>query len=366
MFIKKITLSTVKSPEDYKQKFLELKKKLTDETKNFKNVDLAAYNKILKQNNPYFKMIQILKDKLKTEYITNAYIKMRELLVHFGNKLNFNQCMHAAEFPGSFIKCIEYYCNENKLTYSWHANSYLKLKNSKSFYLDDKFQLYKNNPNKWLFGAFNDGDITRLDNLRSLKQDLTVLCNIAGTASTVSNGNAGVIGTAGVTFVTGDAKVILGTTEDDWDNEELTNTAVIYSETILALSLLNTNGSAIIKFFTFCDIKTLYIIYNIFNHFEEVYITKPITSRPANSEMYLVCIKKNKDFNEEFLYDVLNCPFIKIPDISIPNEFLQSIYKIEEELITTQISALKKNLTLEVIKYNNEIEDWLKINFATP
>ncbi len=344
----------------YIDKFTNLKTLLNNEKSNFNKISsLKEYERVLKLNNPYYEMIQILKEKLNNPYITNAYIKMRELLIYFKNKFNFVNSMHVAEFPGSFIVCIGDYCKENNIQYSWLANSYKDEKGKNSYYLHDTFKLYEKYPNNWLFGAFNNGDITRLDNIRSIKQDI-----LQRNAMDVATNAA----TNVVSFLTGDAKVILTNDENgkspNWDNEEQDNANVIYSETLLALTLLSIGGSAIIKFFTFCNKETIYIIYNISKYFNETYITKPITSRPANDEVYLVCLNKNKDFDEEFLYQVIDSPFIQFPDnLKVPDEFIKFLYEIEEELINKQIDALKFNLSLKIVEYDKKIiDDWMNVN----
>lgn len=341
MFVKKLFIDKTVEESSYTENFTLLKKKLNTEKDNFKNVSLKDYEKVLKQNNPYYELVQILKKKLNNQYITNAYIKMREIIIYFQDKLPLTKDVtgfHAAEFPGSFIICFQDYCKEKKINYTWLANSYID--NKKSNYLNDRYGLFKEYPTNWMLGAYGNGDVTRLDNIRSIKQDIT---------------NFPII-------FTGDAKVVI---DDNWDNEEIDNIAVVYSETLLALTLLKMKGSAIIKLFTFCEEDTIFTIYNIFKHFDETYITKPLTSRPGNDEVYLVCIGKNKEFDESALYEISDCPFVKVPKADVPGGFVKTLYKIQEELINDQIEALKKNLSLKIISYDkNVIDDWIKVNYG--
>ncbi len=377
MFVKSVTtVSTTITDSvynEYIKKFSDLLEEKLKVEEGFNHVPLPKYEEILRVNNPFYKMAQDLRKQDK--HVTNAYIKLRESLVEM-EKYNFvfNNCFHMAEFPGSFIICMEKYCKQKNLPYNWNANSYMRSANTESLYLDDYFQLYKNNPTKWIFGAFGDGDITRLDNIRSIIQDLSRI-------------------SPSISFITGDAKVVNvnpHTKEVNWSTEEEDNVIVLYSETILALSLLAMKGSAIIKFFTFFKPETIYVLYNISKYFETTLITKPVTSRPANSEVYLICINKNKEFNTDFLFyagmrsDTDNSiktgsgnnddtctsntislntesPFIQLPrNIKVPDDFIKKLYDIVHELFESQMVALKTNLSLKVIPYEKSIiDDWL-------
>ena len=97
--------------------------------------------------------------------------------------------------------------------------------------------------------------------------------------------------------------------------------------------------------------------------FEQVLIVKPISSKPANSETYLVCIgykKKPSAFQQRTLINYMNyikklnnkngCPslFTNI----IPSELLTEITKISIELSERQIIHIKNNL-----EYYNTYKD---------
>ena len=73
---------------------------------------------------------------------------------------SFNMC----EFPGSFIKCIDYYIKTKRsnINYDWMANSLFSTDDS---IIGDYYNMYKNNKNKWLFGEDKTGDITKIKNM---------------------------------------------------------------------------------------------------------------------------------------------------------------------------------------------------------
>jgi len=75
---------------------------------------------------------------------------------------------------------------------------------------------------------------------------------------------------------------------DSSRQEELTLTMVV-SEIAAGLSILKPNGKLVIKTFGFQTLPTRFMLKFLFNHFEKLTVLKPILSRPASAERYLVC-----------------------------------------------------------------------------
>jgi len=108
-------------------------------------------------------------------------------------------------------------------------------------------------------------------------------------------------------------------------------------------------------------IKLLYLI-NIF--FDKVYITKPLTSRPANSEKYIVA-KNFLGISNEYitqLHDIVNLwdivanssLFINdIFDMDIPELFLQKIKEYNTHNYKVQIDNINK--TLDIINSQSDL-----------
>ena len=99
--------------------------------------------------------------------------------------------------------------------------------------------------------------------------------------------------------------------------------------------------------------------------FNTIYITKPLTSRPANSEKYLVC-KNFKGFNESIFNNLLDNLhewhnnesddiLYDIEGIDIPSSFLYHISSFNSYLLENQIKNILK--TLIFIKINIECEE---------
>jgi 23S rRNA U2552 (ribose-2'-O)-methylase RlmE/FtsJ len=76
-----------------------------------------------------------------------------------------------------------------------------------------------------------------------------------------------------------------------FDEQESLSLPLIEAEVCVGISALALGGCMVINFTTFFMDATKALIEWMYS-FEEVYIYKPCTSRPANSERYVVCLRK--------------------------------------------------------------------------
>jgi 23S rRNA U2552 (ribose-2'-O)-methylase RlmE/FtsJ len=82
----------------------------------------------------------------------------------------------------------------------------------------------------------------------------------------------------------------------NFNNQELNITKLLYGQICYALSMQKQGGSFILKVFDCYMEHTVDLLYILSAFYKNVYITKPQTSRYANSEKYVVC--KNFLFND--------------------------------------------------------------------
>ncbi|AAK85626.1 hypothetical protein [Epiphyas postvittana nucleopolyhedrovirus] len=76
------------------------------------------------------------------------------------------------------------------------------------------------------------------------------------------------------------------------NEQETINRALILRETQLALICLRVGGNCVLKVFDAFHNETLDVLERFARHFARWRLFKPPSSRPANSERYLVCINK--------------------------------------------------------------------------
>jgi len=97
----------------------------------------------------------------------------------------------------------------------------------------------------------------------------------------------------------------------DFNNQEMNITKLLFAQMCYALCLQKHNGSFILKIFDCFMEHTVDILYILSAFYETVYITKPKTSRYANSEKYLVC-KNFLLFDDSSVFPCLKMAFQKM------------------------------------------------------
>ena len=76
---------------------------------------------------------------------------------------------------------------------------------------------------------------------------------------------------------------------NNFNGQELNSCQIIYSEIVIALNILDYGGCFIVKVFDLFSITSCQMLSLVIENFEKINIYKPETSRPANSEKYLIC-----------------------------------------------------------------------------
>ncbi|XP_067142705.1 cap-specific mRNA (nucleoside-2'-O-)-methyltransferase 1 isoform X1 [Centruroides vittatus] len=143
-------------------------------------------------------------------------------------------------------------------------------------------------PHYGVNGLEGDGDIYVSENLREFRR--FVLENTDG---------------KGVHFVMADG----GFSVEGRENlQEILSKRLYLCQFLCALSILRTGGHFICKLFDVFTPFSVGLIYLVYHAFQHICIHKPNTSRPANSERYIICknrLENTKDIHD-YLYEV-NC-----------------------------------------------------------
>lgn len=92
---------------------------------------------------------------------------------------------------------------------------------------------------------------------------------------------------------------------NDFNNQEKTSFQIIFSEITTALAIQKKGGTLVCKVFDLFTIFSVQLIYLITLLYEEVGFFKPSTSRPANSEKYLVA-KKFRGITPHLLHSMFH------------------------------------------------------------
>jgi len=283
------------------------------------------------------------KSVAKYKPLSRSYFKMIELieLLHLTPTERTIRSFHLAEGPGGFIEALAHIrgCKEDK----YYGMTLLDDKN------DDNIPAWKKsnhflNENRNVFietGEDKTGNILSLENLKYCKEKYGSSMN----------------------FITADGGFDFSL---DFNNQEQNMCRLLFAQICFALCLQAEDGCFVLKIFDCFTEATLDMIALLSSFYKKVYITKPNTSRCANSEKYVVC--------KGFLYNGSSCfyPFILklfkqiislppntvihrlLPTYSIPYYFLTKIEEYNSIFGQQQIENIHYTLSLMESKPKQE------------
>ncbi|CAG4971708.1 unnamed protein product [Colias eurytheme] len=168
----------------------------------------------------------------------------------------------------------------------WAAKGFgFTLKGANDFKLAD---FYAGTPETFntFYGVKNDGNIFNPANLMSLKDFVLNQTDDIGVHFLMADGGFSVTGQENL--------------------QEILSKQLYLCQCLAALMLVRTGGHFVVKLFDVFTKFSVGLIYIMYRCFEKVCIFKPVTSRPANSERYLVCMWKKfgTEAAETHLYSV--------------------------------------------------------------
>jgi hypothetical protein len=148
------------------------------------------------------------------------------------------------------------------------ANSLIRAIDGKKDPTGDRYGIFENNRDHWVMGERHNGDVTDIDTIEIIEDQLFSV-----------NPN-------GVDLYTSDIGIDVS---DDYKHQEELNTLENLGQIILGLKLLKQHGNMFIKVYTYFTDYNLSLLVILRLVFDFMYIAKPLTSKPTNSEVYLVC-----------------------------------------------------------------------------
>ena len=119
------------------------------------------------------------------------------------------------------------------------------------------------------YGILNDGDITKRENLLAFQKYVFEVSNKCGVALVMGDGGFSVSGQE--------------------NSQEILSKQLILCQFLCATSILHEGGNFLCKTFDLFTIFSVNLIYLMYRCFYRISIVKPCTSRPANSERYIIC-----------------------------------------------------------------------------
>lgn len=290
--------------------------------------------------------------------LSRSYFKLWEIIKDFhliNKKIKYN-ILCLAEGPGGFIEAIINYRKKLNMVDDITA---ITLKSSNKdipgWKKANKF-LMNNSNIKVTYGKDNTGDLYKIENIIYLKNRLK----------------------HSIDFITADGGFDFSV---NFNKQEELSYKIIFCEIVTALSTQKKGGCFVCKIFDSYTPITIKFLYILYNSYEKVYITKPFTSRPANSEKYIVCEDFKSIDNSMInllLYYIKYWSYYSknnyknfLSFIELPYTFVKKINIFNNILTTKQIGNIEKTLLFtkkidetqidEITKTQTKIAiDWCK------
>ena len=317
----------------------------------YKNkIDEKEYNKAWDNYKKYsneFELVHTscIKNKINNSIayyipLSRSYFKLWEIISDY-QLLSYQHSIstaHIAEGPGGFMESVVNYRKKmgfyNEKIYGITLRS--TEKEIPGWRKSDKFLKY--NPNvSILYGADNTGNIYKLPNILDFQKK---------------------VGPNSCELVTADGGFDFSI---DFNKQEQLSYQLIFCEIIAALSVQKIGGSFICKFFDTYSMLTIKYLWLLNVCYESVIFTKPLTSRSANSEKYIVAYKFRgiDDFYLQQLFSVVdqwnyidpNLFVVDIFNYPIDDSYLNIIRNYNNSMILSQTYNIIR--TLHLIKMNS-------------
>ena len=273
--------------------------KLNDEVNAAKSklddIPSNVFSNLTRELDTYARLRGIVVKNYNMENATNAALKMYELIYQMdlltngptkeGNCLPVVNAFCNAELPGAFIIAINHFMKTKCVStqFDWLASSYLPeaaMQAGNATILEDKFKIYERNRLHWLMGPAPNG---LPDGETPVTGDVTdpMVINTLGNAA-----HQRFATNDGANLYTSDVGIDIA--KEKLNQQEELTAFVNMGQILTGLLGLAIGGHFVTKQFTFVTPFSRSLIAIVASLFEETYITKPKTSRPTNSEVYLV------------------------------------------------------------------------------
>jgi len=329
---------------------------------NNKRGYLLTWEQLTNQIDTFKNLKYILKREYNAEMVTNAWIKMYEMLNMFPDLLPNSpvvKTFHLCEAPGAFISALNHFVSNRNQKLDWYAQTLkaTRIGSDTDWALEDHYGLIATYPNRWIFGdpkIDDSGNITH-SNIIKFYANNPLLKNID--------------------FMTADAG--LQCEPNELNEQEAFLGKINMGQIICILACLPIGKTAIFKtFLPMSEPLTISMMYLVTHLFASVTIVKPSTSHSLNSEIYVV-LRGYKGIEQnmlEVLYAMLDDPKITSKTLVCPQidmSFFGSYMSSVGLFIDRQIQSLSRNYYYyynfdQITNFqkitNTYTDDWLRLN----
>jgi len=297
------------------------------------NIGVTLHNPISRSFFKLYEMIQdldLLEFNNKPKQIPNS--NEAAIHTHHSQSLHLTEkkgtskliILGLAEAPGGFMESI-----------------YTYRKKQKCFNQDEYYTMSL---------ISEDKDVPSLQSLKDIIVDnkLTLIDGVDGTGSLYNYKNIQHLRTV----LPGKADIVTAdggfNFYEQYNYQEQLSYKLIFSEIIGALYVVKKGGHFVLKIFDIFTDNTIHLIYFLSKFFKDVYIIKPFSSRPANSEKYIVS-KGFLGIDEAYMSTLLET----LLDWNVLNhngKYVQRIYTIKKNKVYKKIKWAICNYNMMFVK----------------
>ena len=196
-----------------------------------------------------------------------------------------------AELPGAFLIGINQFARQLPAALDWVASSYVprvRSAGADATILDDQYGLLAGNPDRWLVSAApaSAAPASAAVMQEQYNGDMTDPAMVEAAADMVRARFVGPTG-RGASLYTSDAGIDVSA---DYNGQEASTAVLNFGQVLCGLLALAPGGSLVTKQYTFTLPLNRQLLIVLAASFEALLVVKPRTSRPANSEIYIVGI----------------------------------------------------------------------------
>lgn len=164
------------------------------------------------------------------------------------------------------------------------------------------------------YGVHDDGDIFNEENLVEFRRFVMEATDNKGVHFVMADGGFSVAGQENI--------------------QEILSKQLYLCQFLCALSIIRQGGHFVCKVFDLFTPFSVGLVYLMYRVFDELYVFKPVTSRPANSERYIVCkgLRSNSQAVHEHMFNVnVRINRLKAEGIEDVNEIVPLHILMEDE-----------------------------------
>ncbi|XP_058121931.1 cap-specific mRNA (nucleoside-2'-O-)-methyltransferase 2 [Anopheles ziemanni] len=311
----------------------EQKRKLNAVKSRLNDFEIGEWHQHSRKRSSLLPILNELRYRIRAEFVTQAFAKLYECVSAYelvDVALDQLYSVHLCEAPGAFVTGLNHYIRLNchpKIRWHWFActlNPYHEGNCHGSMIPDDRF--IRHTLDSWCFGVDGTGDIM----VRENRDDI-----IARSKQWPE-----------VNLVTADGSIdCLNFPEE----QEERVSKLHFAEATLALSILAPGGHFILKMFTLFEHSSVNMLFLLNMCFDELHVFKPCTSKPGNSEVYLIAKHYRKPAGIEQYLDVIysniqNSSYTLFDPTTIPEAFLEQMHVCASQFVRWQTEVIESNI----------------------